>query len=120
MTTRRGKCFPKAQLVKEASGMAWRSWLVVFPASGAVQRHQGALLHVNVGGEMGWSPFIVAGKTVGVIDPRALVVDEVSLRVAYHPRDHLHRVHKAAREWFDLNPNVFRRETPNGATLIDG
>jgi hypothetical protein len=88
------------------------SWLAILPASGTVLRMNGALLFVEVGGETGWSPFIVnpeSGKAMA-IDPRALIVHDKTLQVGYHPREYIDRVHKASGEWFAQNPDVFRPE----------
>jgi hypothetical protein len=108
----------QALLLEKAAGAVRRTWLVVLPASGTVLRAEGALLFVDVGGDAGWSPFVVGGNVALAIDPRALILDDATLAVAYHPRDHLHEVNAAAGEWYALNPNVFCRETKSGITPI--
>jgi hypothetical protein len=106
------------QLLEQARGAEKRTWLVIMPASGTVRRLKGALLFVEVGGDTGWSPMVVEEAAAFALDPRALVLDETTLQVCYHPRDHLAEVHKAAGEWFAGNPDVFRRETKSGITAI--
>jgi hypothetical protein len=81
-------------------------WLVIMPASGTVLRVEGAIFASDPGAGLTPMALLPSGKFMA-FDPRALIVEDRTLIPVWRPRDHLARVHPAAREWLAQNPDVF-------------
>lgn len=94
------------------------TWLIVLPASGKAFRMNGRLIVLDMGEDVGRTPFIFTDGKAIAVDARALILNNTTLVPLWQPCENLDHLHPGLRAWFKTNPAVFRPDTPSGITRI--